>query len=152
MKIRSLQRADYGPCFALLKEFAQEIGNRDLILENPDVKHIYRILLRCEISTASFVAEHDRTIQGMILALVSPDIWFPNQFRISELAWFVRPEYRHTTMGARLFHHYEKSAQNQVKSGKIRGCTISKLANSPDFDYEKRGFEFVEATYQQGAR
>jgi hypothetical protein len=53
-------------------------------------------------------------------------------------------------LGARLFAAYKKAAESVLESGRIMGFTISKLHNSPDFDYERRGFKFIEATYLIG--
>jgi len=87
----------------------------------------------------------------MILSMRVPELWQPNIIRLRELAWYLKPEYRNTTLGARLFAAYCNKADEMLKSNKISGYTISKLHNSPDFDYERRNFKFIESTYMVGA-
>lgn len=150
MKIRRLERADYDQVCALMKSFAEESGIQSLRKEQYDYEHARQVLLRCEKGGISFVGEDYASIQGCILSITVPDLWLPQTLFLREIAWYVRPESRHTTLGARLFAAYKKAAESVLESGRIHGFTISKLASSPDFDYERRGFRFIEATYMIG--
>lgn len=150
MKIRRLERADYEQVQELMKSFAKESGIQSLQQEEYDYAHVREVLLRCEKGGLSFVGTDATSIQGCILSITVPDLWVPKTLFLREIAWYVRPEQRHTTLGARLFAAYKKAAESVLESGRIHGFTISKLAISPDFDYERRGFRFVEATYMIG--
>ena len=147
--IRRLQRADYPSVYELLLEFSLSTGT-DHTQRNYDYEYIRQLLLRSEISGESFVAEINAEIQGTILSVCVPDLWQPRALWLREIAWYVRPNYRHTSIGARLFKEYKKAAEKRKELGQIQGFTISKLANSPDFKYEKQGFRFVESTYMIG--
>jgi N-acetylglutamate synthase-like GNAT family acetyltransferase len=150
MKIRRLERSDYNQVSELMTEFAKQSNLKSLIKEDYDYEHVYQVLLRCEKAGISFVGQNNDTIYGCILSIAMPDLWVPKTLFLREIAWYVRPEYRHTTLGARLFAAYKKAAESVLESGRIMGFTISKLHNSPDFDYERRGFKFIEATYLIG--
>jgi len=151
MIIRELQRSDYDAVCELMIEFARSCGVSDLYKETYDWDYAKNVLLRCEKTGASFVAQAGEDIVGMILSMRVPELWQPNIIRLRELAWFVNPQYRNTTVGARLFAAYKNKAEIMKNEGKITGFTMTKLHNSDDFDYEKRGFKFIEATYMVGA-
>jgi hypothetical protein len=53
-------------------------------------------------------------------------------------------------VGARLFHAYTKAADELVSKGEIVSYTVSKMSFSPNLDYERRGFRFLESTYIVG--
>lgn len=149
--IRNLERSDFRQVFELLTEFAGETGLTNLSREeNYDYDHIQRILLRCLSGGINYVAVDSGRIVGFIMSIRLPDIWTPRTIYLRELAWFVNEEYRGTSIGARLFHQYKKSAEIIMNQGEIAGFTVSKMANSPDFNYEKRGFKFIESTYMIG--
>ena len=44
--------------------------------------------------------------KGLIMALITPTIWCNKTFAMHELAWYVKPEERNTTVGYRLFISY----------------------------------------------
>lgn len=149
--IRKINRFDYDTLCEFMIEFAKESGLATYNRETYDYEYAKNILLRCEKTGVSLVSEVDGKITGMILSMRVQELWMPDVIRLRELAWWVSPEYRHTTTGARLFAEYNKQAQAEVDQGKITGYTITKLSTSPDFDYESRGFKFIEATYMIGA-
>lgn len=149
--IRRLQRSDYHQVFELLQQFARETGIRDLNKENYDYDQVHQVLLRCEKGGVSFVAQVDDRITGCILSIPVPDLWIKEIVRLRELAWFVELGYRGSSQGARLYDAYVREAEQLRRQHRITGYTISKLANSPDFDYERRGFRHIESTYMMGA-
>ena len=150
MQIRRLQRSDYRSVYALMKEFAAYTKWDIFLQEDYDYEHINHLLLRCEKGGVSLVGQDQDQIRGIFLSITVPDLWMPKTLWLREIMWFVEKKYRGTALGARLFLSYQKEAEILRKSGRIQGYTMSKLANSPDFDYEKRGFKFVESTYMIG--
>jgi predicted N-acetyltransferase YhbS len=151
MIVRKLERSDYDSVCKLMIEFARSCGVDDLNKESYDWDYAKNVLLRCEKTGASFVAQVDNEIVGILLSMRVPELWQPNIIRLRELAWFVQEEYRHTTIGARLFSAYKNAAETMRNEGKISGYTMTKLHNSDNFDYECRGFKFIESTYMVGA-
>ena len=150
MKVRKINRFDYEQVMDMMIDFAQSTGIKDLNHETYDRDHARKILLHCEHSGISLVAEHEGQIIGMLLSVADRDLWIPRVVRLRELAWWVREEYRTTTAGARLFQHYTNGAEELLEQGRITGYTISKMYSSPNLDYERRGFRYVESTYMIG--
>jgi GNAT superfamily N-acetyltransferase len=150
--IKPISRFDYEDLCDMMTEFARSSGVADLNKNSYDREYAKNVLLRCEKTGASFIArdENNEAI-GMILSMRVQELWIPNIIRLRELAWYVREQYRNTTVGARLFATYKEMAETMRNQGKITGYTMTKLHNSDDFDYEKRGFKFIESTYMVGA-
>jgi GNAT superfamily N-acetyltransferase len=150
MRIRPLQRADYPEIRSMLIDFGLETAITTLDQPEYDFAHFDQILLRCEYSGASLVAQSDGEIAGMILALRESDLWIRKIIRMRELAWWVRPQYRGSSVGGRLWSTYIDRCEDLKIRRQITGYTVSRLATSPPFDYERRGFRFIEATYMIG--
>jgi len=150
--IRYLERADYGQVLDLMIQFAEETGIKDLQYDTYDKEQGRRVLLRCEKAGVSVVATTDEgEVVGFLLSMKQQDLWIPEVIRLREMAWYVRPEYRGTSIGARLFFAYVNSAEKLLERGEIKGYTMTKLSSSADFDYEKRGMRKIEETYLKEA-
>ena len=87
--------------------------------------------------------------KGLIMGLITPTIWCDKTFAMHELAWYVKPEQRNTTVGYRLFITYLNYAKKLKEAGRIRYFTISKLDVSPDLKYEKYGFRKKDENWIQ---
>ena len=83
------------------------------------------------------------------MGLITPTIWCDKTFAMHELAWYVKPEQRNTTVGYRLFITYLNYAKKLKEAGRIRYFTISKLDVSPDLKYEKYGFRKKDENWIQ---
>ena len=147
MKIRPLNKFDYESTMDMMVDFARAAGVKDLDKDSYNRDYARKILLHCQLSGVCPVAEVDGQVVGFILSMKDRDLWIPTIYRLREVAWWVKPEYRNTTAGGRLFSEYCRGADELLDSGAITSYSISKLSGSPDFDYEKRGFKFVESTY-----
>ena len=150
MIITPITKFDYEDICDMMTEFARSCGVSDLNKDVYDRDYAKNVLLRCERAGISYIAREDKQAVGMILSMAVQELWQPKIVRLRELAWYVRPEYRGTSVGAKLFVAYKQQAEQWLAKGKITGYTMSKLHNSDDFDYEKRGFKFIESTYLAG--
>jgi N-acetylglutamate synthase-like GNAT family acetyltransferase len=86
---------------------------------------------------------------GFIMAIISPTIWCDKTFAMYELAWYVKPEYRHKTVGYKLLKSYINYANKLKEQGRIKLFTITKMTTSPDFDYSRFGFQKIEENWMQ---
>jgi hypothetical protein len=149
--IRKINRFDYDEVIDIMVDFADATTMKGYKEYGYNRESIKKILLRCEVGGISLCSTTEEgRIQGIILSLRDRDLWIPEIIRMRELAWWVRPEYRNTTVGARLFHAYTKAADELVSKGEIVSYTVSKMSFSPNLDYERRGFRFLESTYIVG--
>ena len=87
--------------------------------------------------------------KGLIMAVISPSVWCNKTYVMHELAWYVKPEFRHTTTGYRLLKAYIDYAKELKKQNRIQAFTITKMVSSPDIKYEKFGFSKLEENWIQ---
>ena len=87
--------------------------------------------------------------KGLIMGLVMPTIWCNKTYAMHELAWYVKPEQRNTTIGYRLFITYLNYAKKLKQENRIKYFTITKLDVSPNLKYEKYGFRKKDENWIQ---
>jgi GNAT superfamily N-acetyltransferase len=66
-----------------------------------------------------------------------------------ELAWYVKPEFRNTTIGYRLLKEYVDYGKQLKEEGRIRVFSIAKMVTSPDIKYNKFGFTKIDENWIQ---
>lgn len=86
---------------------------------------------------------------GLLLCMVIPNIWNDKILVLHELAWYVKPEFRKTTIGYRLFKKYIEFGNKLKSEGRIKYFTISKMISSPDLNYGKYGFNKIDENWIQ---
>ena len=86
---------------------------------------------------------------GMIIGVIQPTIWCDKTFALYELAWYVKPENRNTSVGYRLLSAYVLHANKLKDAGRIKLFTMNKMITSPDIKYEKFGFTKIEESWLQ---
>ena len=145
--IRRLERSDYDQIIDLLEQFSDHTGL--FCDEDRDYDNVRRLLLRCEKTGHSFVAQSLDRIVGVLLSIPVPDLWYPKILRLREIAWFVLPEHRSQGWGEQLYKAYSRAAEQDLRQGRIRGYTMSQLPTSPKITY--KGYRAVETTYLAGA-
>ena len=116
---------------------------------NPIYNDEYVRRLLCEFIKAGviLVGEIDGKIQGMLIAGITPDVWLPNVRTMKEVAWWVDPEHRYSTLGYRLLKEYVKCGETMVERGVIDGFTLTNMEISPELDLEKRGWTKIESNF-----
>lgn len=87
--------------------------------------------------------------KGLLMALISHTAWCDKTFQMYELAWYVKPEYRHTSVGYRLLKSYIEYGRKLKEDGRITMFTIAKMVSSPDIKYEKFGFSKLDENWIQ---
>ncbi len=87
--------------------------------------------------------------KGLIMALITHTAWCDRTFQMYELAWYVKPEYRNTTIGYRLLKQYVDYGKQLKEQGRIKLFTIAKMVSSPNIKYDKFGFNKLDETWIQ---
>jgi hypothetical protein len=147
MKIRNATFTDYHEVTRMLVEFGNATPTTVHSNADHDPDHVNRTLLNIQKSGYVLVADSGHELAGMLIAQIVPDVWMPHRQTLQEMAWWVKPEYRDTTAGARLFREYCKRAKMLIVNKKIQGYTMTMLANSPAIDLVGRGWTPVETNY-----
>jgi len=87
--------------------------------------------------------------KGLVMAIMTPSIWCNKTLQLSELAWYVKPEYRNTSLGYRLLKKYVDYGNELKASGRIKFFTMAKMVTSPNIKYEKFGFRKLDENWIQ---
>jgi GNAT superfamily N-acetyltransferase len=87
--------------------------------------------------------------KGLLMAVITHTAWCDKTYQMYELAWYVKPEYRNTTVGYRLLKQYIDYGKQLKEQGRIKLFTIAKMITSPDIKYEKFGFSKLDESWIQ---
>ena len=143
--MRQATRYDKPAIIEMMKEFRREADIPDFA--DADNEQYWNILLDTILAGAGVVFIEEG--KGLLMALISHTVWCNRTFYMQELAWYVRPEYRHTTIGYRLLKQYVEHGKALKESGRIKYFCIAKLPTSPDIKYDKFGFRKLDDNWIQ---
>lgn len=82
---------------------------------------------------------------GMLIAVVHPHLFNPELVVLTELLWWVAPEYRATRAAALLLHAFEETAK-RIGADWVVMSLEAKSPLNPDA-LEKRGYRLQERSY-----
>ena len=107
--------------------------------------HVSRLFFEL-IAGRGFVLIDDQQ-RGFLAAVVTTNVWCPDVRELHELAWWVDPEHRNSTIGGRLWTEFNHRASDMLREKMIDFACTSVLSNSPMIDYTKRDYQIMQATF-----
>ena len=144
--IRLATRYDIKELIHLVKEYSKEAPCKlASIEENFNKEHIENLLFQIIIGRGFIVIDDE--YKGFIIGLITKNVWSENVMELHELAWWVKSEFRNTSLGGRLWIEFNKYADDLIKQNRVQIVFVSSMVSSPKLDYEKRGYELLEKTY-----
>ena len=143
--IRQANKFDKPAIIEMMLEFCAESGIEQY--QGVDNQPYWNRLLDAMFAGAGVIFYDEG--KGLLMALVTPTIWCDKTFQMQEIAWYVRPEWRKTTVGYRLFDAYVKHGKQLKEEGRIKMFSISKLPTTPDLKYDKFGFRKLDENWMQ---
>jgi N-acetylglutamate synthase-like GNAT family acetyltransferase len=145
MKIRLANKFDIPQLAEMLRHYRDSGTIKGLSVENEEtgMKILTAIIVGLGIA---LVSEKDNKLTGMLLAIKSPFMWDANKLIMSEIAYWVEPEYRGSTAGYRLLAKYVEHCDELKDSGVIVNYTMSQMAGQK-LDYSRFGLKPVETTW-----
>lgn len=140
-----MQPEDFPWCaeVAAVKMLREEVKRPELI----NTRILYLIVKKMYEDKTGLVAFDGDTRVGCLGGYLSPNLFNPELATLSELIWWVHPDYRKTRVGAMLLAEYDKMAKNtEAYDG-----TFSLLPHSPiNFkSLEKRGYAVAEQAFRK---
>lgn len=87
--------------------------------------------------------------KGLLMALITHTAWCDRTFQMYELAWYVKPEYRNTSVGYRLLKEYVDYGNKLKEQGRIKLFTMAKMVTSPNIKYDRFGFKKLDEVWIQ---
>jgi GNAT superfamily N-acetyltransferase len=143
--IRQATKYDKTQIIAMMKQFRAEADFPELL--KVDNEEHWNTMLDSIFAGQGVVFLEEG--KGLLMAIVLPTIWCNKTFAMHELAWYVCPEERNTTIGFRLFAAYLAYGKQLKEQGRITYFTITKIDTSPNFKYEKYGFRKKDENWIQ---
>jgi len=145
--IRRATIQDYDSIMAMMINFAN--SSPYSALRNPEYNDMYirRLLDSFGKEGCILLGEKNNEVVSMLIAQIQTDAWLPEIKTMKEVAWWVEPEHRMSSLGYRLLKEYVKIGKTLVEEQIIEGFTLTNMEISPDFDLEKRGWRPIETNY-----
>lgn len=144
--IRLANKFDIPILIAMIQEFSKETLIQKYKDETLwDKKYVGNLLYSLILGRGFIVI--DENLKGMIIAMITPNVWCPKSNQLNELAWWVAPESRHGLLGGKLWIEFNRQAQKLLDEKRIDVVMTSLMANSPEIDYSKRGFKQLHTTF-----
>ena len=110
-----------------------------------DEKNVRNLLVGILAGRGFILVDND--YRGMIVGIITPNIWASSILELRELAWWVKPEYRQGMIGGKLWIEFDRIAEKLKSENRIQFITTTRMETSPTLDYTKRGYKKLETTY-----
>ena len=143
--IRQATRQDKEQIIELMKLFRAESNIKQY--QELNNEPYWNRLLDTILAGAGIIFIEDNI--GLIMALITPTVWCDKTLYMQELAWYVKPEQRNTTVGYRLLKKYVEYGNKLKEEGRIAMFAIAKMVTSPDIKYGKFGFTKLDENWIQ---
>lgn len=143
--IRQATRHDKQQIINMMKLFRKESNIKQY--QNLDNEPYWNRLLDTIFAGAGVVFIEDDV--GLIMAIITPTVWCDKTLYMQELAWYVIPEKRNTSIGYRLLKKYVDYGNELKAQGRIAMFAIAKMVTSPDIKYGKFGFTKLDENWIQ---
>lgn len=145
--IRHADLKDFDRVMDLMVNFANHAPVDSYHDPEYNYRGVQHFLAQVKNTGCIIVGEADGEIQGMLIAQIMTDPWLPHIRTMKEMAWWVEPEYRNTTLGYRLLMEYVKFGKQLKDAGIIDNFVLTNMVTSPEFNLEKRGWRPIETNY-----
>jgi len=143
--IRQATKYDKIDVIEMLKMFRDE-AEVDYVKQLTDETYINKVLDNIIAGQGVIFLEQGK---GLIMAVITHTAWCDRTLQMYELAWYVKPEYRNTTVGYRLLKEYIDYGKQLKEQGRIKLFSIAKMVSSPNIKYDKFGFKKLDETWIQ---
>ncbi len=149
MNIAPLDIGHHPEVYGMLEQFTLENPHVQLPPDMGNFRHVSLVLFGIQNSGVGYVSYNDQGLTGMILAQTISDVWIPEQRFLVELAWWVKPEYRGGSAGARLLKAYSRRADQMLQNGDVVAASLSTLTDSPKLKLSKHGWQPTQQQYMR---
>lgn len=141
--VRTAEEKDIESVLIELKKFSDFFGSKYPVY-GPDETYNRNLILNLLNQHLFLVAEQDGKFAGFICGLVTTHLFNPQIKVLSELFWWVLPEYRETKIGAMLFHEYEKYGAENCQWVIM---TIESISPVKPESFLNRGYKLKEQAF-----
>lgn len=146
MKVRKANKFDLPYYLHLVHKIHQmkEIGTYDVPLDDEYLNSLFNTIIHG--GGIALVVESDETI-GMMIGVISPNIWSPQTLVMHQILLYVDEEYRNTRAAHMLITEYIDMCNDLVEQKRIGYHTISATKTMFDVDFTRFGYDWIEKTW-----
>ena len=142
--MRYATKYDMPHLIEMMKAYANEAGIETL-KQNQNEGHVKTLFYEM-IKGRGFVLIDDQ-FRGFLAAYVTSNFWNSSVKELHEVAWWVVPEFRDTSVGGKLWLRFNKLAQDMLDQKRVQIVCTSLMPNSPNIDYTRYKFKPMQATF-----
>ena len=142
--MRYATKYDMPHLIEMMKAYADEAGIETL-KQNQNEGHVKALFFEM-IKGRGFVLIDDQ-FRGFLAAYVTRNFWNNSVKELHEVAWWVVPEFRDTSIGGKLWLRFNKLAQDMLDQKRVQIVCTSLMPNSPNIDYTRYNFKPMQATF-----
>ena len=147
MIIREANKFDLPYFIDLIHRINNDDGLGDVICGELDDTYLNQVFATVLAGAGlCYIAESDDRI-GIILGIISPNMWAPKYLFMHQVLYFVEEEYRHTRAGYLLFKKFDSECQKLVELKRIHHVTLSAPKTLLEMDFERFNYELSEKTW-----
>lgn len=148
MKIRIANKFDLPYFIDLIHRINDDNELGDVVNAELDDMHLNTIFASILAGAGiCYIAEHDDERIGMILGMISPNIWAPQYLFLHQMLYFVEEEYRNTRAGYLLFKEFDKKSKEMVEAKRVHHITLSAPKTLLEMNFDRFGYELCEKTW-----
>jgi GNAT superfamily N-acetyltransferase len=127
---------------AAVRMLTDEVKRPELV----NLDNLYKLAMMGVSGGTAFIVKKDGVPVGAIGAILTPNLYNPSLNTLSELFWYVLPEYRNTRAGYLLIKALDERAKEIAHD-----CTLSLLpsSNVAIKTLEKRGYSLCEFGFRK---
>lgn len=146
MKVRLANKFDLPYYLHLVHKIHNEgdIGHYDVPLDDEYLNSLYNTIING--GGLALVVESDNVV-GMMLGIISPNIWSHNTLVLHQILFYVDEEYRNTRAGHMLITEYNEQCSELLKNKRIGYHTLSATKTMFDIDFSRFGYDCIEKTW-----
>lgn len=121
-----------------------EIGTYDVPIDDTYLNSLFNTILHG--GGIALVLEQEQQI-GMMIGVISPNIWSPQTLVMHQILLFVDEEYRNTRAAHMLITEYIDKCNELKEQKRINYHTISATKTMFDIDFTRFGYDWIEKTW-----
>ena len=147
MIIRPANKFDLPYFIDLIHQINNDDGLGDVICGDLDDTYLNQLFATVLAGAGlCYIAESDNRI-GIILGIISPNMWAPKYLFMHQVLYYVNEEYRHTRAGYLLFKKFDSECQKLVEQKRVHHVTLSAPKTLLEMDFERFDYELSEKTW-----
>lgn len=146
--IRNITRFDYPRIIEMLKNY-RDVSGIECVKKSDNKIYVELLLNHIRAGRGiGLVACKNELPVGILLALLNPQVWDPEQLVLQELVYWMEPEARKSRLGYLLLKEYVSRGNRMKKNNQITYFTMTRRSGT-NVNYSRFGFQPIDENWAQ---